>query len=104
MSGLGILFLAASDLRRHKDADSLFLFLWIIGTFIFAGFLNWSVNGRGVLPMFPVIGVLVLRRIEEIKAPNNIMTAKYILLSVDSLLIDCFIGYQGRLRMGEYGP
>jgi len=88
MSGVGILFLAASDLRRHKDADSLFLFLWIIGTFIFASFLNWSVNGRSVLPMFPVIGVLVSRRIEEIRVHNNIVTAKYILLPlIPSLLI-----------------
>lgn len=92
--GVGVIFLAASDLRLHKNADSLFLFLWIIGTFIFASFLNWSVNGRSVLPMFPVIGVLVLRRIETIRVHNNAMKAKYIFLPlIPSLLISLSVAW-----------
>jgi 4-amino-4-deoxy-L-arabinose transferase-like glycosyltransferase len=88
MSGMGILFLAASDLRRDKDADSLFLFLWIMGTFIFGSFLNWSVNGRSVLPMFPAIGILILRRLEASRGHDNVLRAKYIFIPlVPSLLI-----------------
>ncbi len=91
VAGIGVLFFAAADLLRRKDADSLFLFLWIVGTFIFASFLNWTVNGRSVLPMFPIIGILVLRYIEQGKQgsmrPDG-MKAQYIVLPlIPSLLV-----------------
>src|SRR5262249_16650518 len=48
--------------------DSMLLFLWIFGTFVFAGFINWSTNGRSMLPMVPVMGILLMRRIEQREA------------------------------------
>lgn len=86
-AGIGVLCLAASDLWRGKDADSLFLFLWIVGTFVFASFVNWTVNGRSVLPMFPAMGILVLRRMEHRNALNGPMTASVLLPLVPALLI-----------------
>ncbi len=77
-SGLGILFLAVSDFWQHKNADSLLLFLWIVGTFIFASYLNWSVAGRSVLPMFPVVGILVMRRIEQNSENHGIVKVKHV--------------------------
>jgi 4-amino-4-deoxy-L-arabinose transferase-like glycosyltransferase len=53
--------LACRDLWQRRTPDSLLLFLWLAGTFIFAAFVNWSVNGRSVLPMVPVAGILVAR-------------------------------------------
>jgi 4-amino-4-deoxy-L-arabinose transferase-like glycosyltransferase len=63
-AGAHILALALLDLRKRRDADSLLLFLWVTGTFIFATFVNWSTNGRSILPMAPAIGILVARHLE----------------------------------------
>ncbi|MBI4240992.1 MAG: glycosyltransferase family 39 protein [Candidatus Rokubacteria bacterium] len=63
-AGISPLALAGADLRSRRDAASLLLFLWVAGTFVFASFLNWSVNVRSILPMAPAAGILVMRRIE----------------------------------------
>src|SRR5438477_9407962 len=39
-AGLGVLALALIDLWRKRDADSLHLCLWVIGTFLFSIFFN----------------------------------------------------------------
>lgn len=64
--GLGLVALACADLYRHQDADSLLLGLWVLGIFIFAGFINWAVNGRTILPMIPAVGVLLARRLDHL--------------------------------------
>jgi tetratricopeptide (TPR) repeat protein len=64
--GMNLLALAVADLWNHKgDPASLLLFCWVMGTFTFASFINWSVNGRSMLPMAPVLGILLVRRIEQ---------------------------------------
>ena len=63
--GVGVVALAAMDLYRHRDADSLLLFLWILGTCSFAGFVNWTTNARSILPMVAPAGILVARRLES---------------------------------------
>jgi len=65
LSGILILRLALTDLWQHRDADSLFLALWILGTFIFATFINWTVNARSVLPLVPAAAILIARRLES---------------------------------------
>lgn len=62
VGGMQIAALAVLDLWKHRDAVSLLLFLWLVGTFIFSAFVNWTVNGRSLLPMAPVVGILVARR------------------------------------------
>ncbi len=65
MGGVGLLGLIAADFWKHRDADSLLLVLWILGTFVFASFLNWVVNARSILPMAPAAGILLMRRIDQ---------------------------------------
>ena len=65
LTGISVLALATSEIRRNKkDADAWLLALWIAGTWIFAGFLNWTVNARSVLPLIPAAGILMIRRLE----------------------------------------
>jgi len=65
VGGASLLCIGFSDLLRKRDPDSLFLLLWLAGTFVFAGFLNWTVNARSVLPMAPAAGILIARRLEQ---------------------------------------
>src|SRR5262249_13752080 len=50
--------------KQHKTSDSMLLLLWVCGTFAFC-ILNWSINGRSVLPMVPAVAILLLRQIES---------------------------------------
>ena len=62
--GMGVVSLAIADLKRCRDANSLLLSLWLLGTFFFAGFVNWSTNARSLLPMVAPLGILVARRLD----------------------------------------
>lgn len=66
-AGVNILVIAGYDLWQRKGPDAMLLFLWIIGTFVFAALVNWSVNGRSILPMAPAIGIVVMRFLENKK-------------------------------------
>jgi hypothetical protein len=63
--GLGVLALALADVWGRRDARSWLLALWVLGTFLFAAFFNWTVNGRSILPMAPAVGILLARRLEQ---------------------------------------
>jgi 4-amino-4-deoxy-L-arabinose transferase-like glycosyltransferase len=67
--GVGLLVLAAADIRRHRDARSLLLFLWVMGTFVFTAVLNWTINARSILPAVPAAAILVMRRLDETVGP-----------------------------------
>ena len=62
--GISLLALAVSDAWRHHDANSSFLTLWVLGTFVFAVYVNWTANGRSVLPIIPAVGILIARRLD----------------------------------------
>ena len=64
-AGVGVLALALTDLNQRRDPDSLFLAFWVIGTFLFAGFVNWTMNGRTILPIVVPAGILIVRRLES---------------------------------------
>jgi hypothetical protein len=64
IGGAIVLTLAALDLVRNKSPDSLFLFLWIAGTFVFVVGVNWTVSGRNILPMVPPVALVLIRRLE----------------------------------------
>lgn len=66
VSGLSLVVLACKDYLSRRNADSALLFLWFMGVFAFAGLANWTMNGRALLPMAPVAGILIVRRIEQI--------------------------------------
>jgi hypothetical protein len=65
-AGFSVLALAVTDAWKNKDADSLFLMLWVVGTFFFTGFLNWAINARSVLPLIPAAAILIVRRLDAI--------------------------------------
>lgn len=87
ISGTGVLLLSFSDLSQHRDSDSLLLFLWIVGTYVFSCFFNWTVSGRSVLPIFPAVGILLARRIERSRLQQDMPTAGYLLLPLTLSLI-----------------
>ena len=62
--GLHILALAAADLWIRRDATSTLLAMWIVGTMIFASYINWTINARSILPMLPAAAILIIRRLE----------------------------------------
>jgi len=68
--GFGILALAITDFIRRRDAESVMLALWVIGTYMFATFFNWTVNGRTILPMVPAVGILIMRWIDDTRTSD----------------------------------
>lgn len=64
LGGLSVLTLPIVEWARDKSAETLMLLLWVCGTLAF-GILNWTVNGRSVLPMVPAVAILLLQRIES---------------------------------------
>jgi 4-amino-4-deoxy-L-arabinose transferase-like glycosyltransferase len=69
-AGFCVLMLAAADAWKRKDADSLLLLLWVIGTFVFTGFLNWAINARSVLPLIPAAAILLGRRVDSLRTTS----------------------------------
>ncbi len=66
--GICILALACLDWWKRKDADSMLLMLWVLGTFAFATLVNWTANARSVLPLIPAAGILLARRVDAMSA------------------------------------
>ncbi len=64
-AGIQILVLATVDVLKYRTPESVFLFLWIFGTFLFASHINWTISARTILPMIPAVGILVIRRLHE---------------------------------------
>jgi hypothetical protein len=61
--GICVLALAITDVFYRRDARSCLLALWVVGTFSFAAFFNWTINGRTILPVVPAMGILLVRRL-----------------------------------------
>lgn len=59
--GLQILLLGAQDIR-NPSPESWTLAAWMVGTFVFAAYVNWSVTVRALLPAAPVLGLWVGRQ------------------------------------------
>ncbi|HLZ55289.1 MAG TPA: glycosyltransferase family 39 protein, partial [Verrucomicrobiae bacterium] len=62
--GILVLLLTVADFQRRRDADSLLLVLWVLGVVVFAVVLNWTINGRSLLPALPAVGILLARRLD----------------------------------------
>lgn len=68
VAGLFVILLPILDLLKHRNKESLFLFLWVMGTFLFATQVNWTANARSIVPMATPIGILVGRRLSLVHA------------------------------------
>ncbi len=64
-AGVSILWLTGADFWKTRNAESILLLCWVIGTFIFAAFINWSGNARSILPMIPAVGILMIRQLDR---------------------------------------
>lgn len=61
IGGAGLLTLAVKDVYESRDADACLLGLWVAGTFVFCSLLNWTINGRSLLPMVPPASLVIIR-------------------------------------------
>jgi 4-amino-4-deoxy-L-arabinose transferase-like glycosyltransferase len=82
--GFSTLALAITDYWNRRSADSLLLGLWVLGTFVFASLLNWTVNARSVLPLIPAAGILIVRRLET---THDAWTRRLLLQVAGALLV-----------------
>lgn len=64
-AGVHIIGLTVFDLWKERNADSLLLVLWMLGTFCFLTYFNWTINGRTILPMVPVAAILFVRSLDR---------------------------------------
>ena len=62
---ISLLALALADWWKKRDAASLLLLLWVLGTMFFAVVVYWTVNARSLLPMLPAVGILIARRLDD---------------------------------------
>lgn len=65
LAGAALFVLLAAELGRRRDAWTLLLLAWALGSFVFAGFVNYTTNARTLLPMAPPVAILVARRMAE---------------------------------------
>jgi 4-amino-4-deoxy-L-arabinose transferase-like glycosyltransferase len=65
VAGIHILTLATADLWKNRDASSWLLFMWILGTFVFSSYVNWTTNARSIYPMVPAVVIVAMRRFEQ---------------------------------------
>jgi len=87
--GISLLALALADLWIHREADAFFLGLWVLGTFVFAVYVNWTANGRSILPMIPAVGILLARRLDgKFVSPMKLL-APLAVAGVVALCIAC---------------
>lgn len=65
LSGICLVFAALKEINKGFSHDSIFLLLWFFGIFIFASYLNWTINARSFILIVPVMGILLSRRLEK---------------------------------------
>lgn len=69
VAGMSLIALIVTDYVHYRNAASLLLVLWALGTMLFATLINWGINARSFLPMAPALGILLMRRLERF--PDN---------------------------------
>jgi 4-amino-4-deoxy-L-arabinose transferase-like glycosyltransferase len=92
VGGLFILAIALAQWRQRKDANSFLLALWVLGTFLFAAFVNWTINARSILPLVPAAAILSARGLQTVDSSKRSIikiTVALILAGVVSLWVTC---------------
>jgi 4-amino-4-deoxy-L-arabinose transferase-like glycosyltransferase len=76
--GIGVLWLAIDDVLRTRRPEAAVLSAWVVGTFVFASFVNWTVNARSLLPLIPAVGILAARRLDRLAEAGNPPTSSWV--------------------------
>lgn len=63
--GLTVLVLVVLELRAEFSAETILLSLWVLGTLFFTSVVNWSINGRSLLPLAPAVAILMVRHLRR---------------------------------------
>jgi hypothetical protein len=69
--GAHLVRITIDDLRAHRSPESGLLFCWIVGTLLFAGGVNWTINGRCLLPLVPAMAIVISRRLADPMASGS---------------------------------
>lgn len=64
VAGAHVLALVAADAWQRRDVGSALLAAWVLGTLVFTAWLNWTINGRSILPAAPAVAILLARRLD----------------------------------------
>ncbi len=86
-SGLSVICFTVFEIWKKRDSKSLFLFLWIIGTFIFAAIVNWTTNIRAVLPLIPAASIILVRMVENVQGVVKLKKLNYIWLLIPCIIV-----------------
>jgi hypothetical protein len=95
VGGISVLALAVADWWNRKyNEDSVLLLAWVVGTIVFATFMNWTVNARSVLPLIPAAGILLARRIDKLNIASRrrhvaVLLVPLVASGVFSLWVTC---------------
>jgi 4-amino-4-deoxy-L-arabinose transferase-like glycosyltransferase len=89
--GVALLALTLSDLWQRRDADSALLAAWVVGTFVFAAFLNWTVNARSILPLIPAAAILIARRYESVGESIRLASWRIVVPAAASLVLALWV-------------
>jgi hypothetical protein len=103
------LALAVAAVRQRRDPHTCLLVLWLLGTFVFAALVNWTVNARSILPMAPAAGILIVRRLEMKDILKNEFWPRRVIcclavsavLAVSVLQADCLTAFAVRTNARE---
>jgi hypothetical protein len=67
--GVSLLALAVRSIwkaiSRGRLAGSVLLSLWILGTFLFAAYVNYTVNARSIYPLIPAAAILLAKKLDD---------------------------------------
>lgn len=91
-TGVALIALTCTEFFEKRNPESALLVLLILGIFIFATFVNWTTNVRALMPMLPVVGILVVRRMSSLGHASMPMR-KIILPVAASLVVSMTIGW-----------
>jgi 4-amino-4-deoxy-L-arabinose transferase-like glycosyltransferase len=65
LAGFCLVMVCMKELGNGFNHDSVFLLLWFFGIFVFASYLNWTINARSFILLVPAVGILLSRRLEH---------------------------------------
>ncbi|NUM55994.1 MAG: glycosyltransferase family 39 protein [Candidatus Hydrogenedentes bacterium] len=96
-----LLLLVLDELYSVRTPASLLLAFWVLGTFVFASVLNWSVTARTLLPMAPAIAILIVRRIERVQRATQSDPRSYWVPVAVCLAISMAVGWADYVWAGS---